>query len=668
MYMKNSMDLSGLGFPARTADFDLLIRQGASLLESGELVEAERCYRAAIQERPDFAEAYFKLGVICARRDDLSAAIECYEQAVALDPRYVKALYNMANALSRLSLPVEAEDSYRRAIAADGTYFAAHNNLGVLLLGQGRYQEAEGLFRSVVGADPSDAEAYNNLGLALSGQRQFVAAEAALRQAIALSPRYDSAYNNLGEALRGQGQLDQAEVCYRQAIAIRATYVEAWNNLGVTLKDQGRVDEADICYRQALEADPGYYPARSNLLLNLCFNPASTSEAYLSEALQYESNLDLGREEPFDAWQTEASPNRLRVGLVSGDFRSHSVGWFLDAWLPHVDPGSIELFAYVANPARDAHTDRLQRSFSQWIPIFGLSDAAVAREIHAHGIHVLVDLSGHTAFSRLRTFAFRPAPVQATWLGYCASTGMPSIDYYIADPRTLPPAIDDQFTERVWRLPETYLCFAPPLECVEPSPLPAAFNGEVTFGSFNNLSKLNASVADVWSRVLAAVPGSRLLLKATQLGSEGERERVVAMFGARGIAADRLLLSPATTTRQEHLATYGHVDIALDTFPYPGVTTTMESLWMGVPVLTMTGDRFLSRQGVGLLGAVGLDDWIAMNADDYVAKARAHANDLVALSELRMSLRQRVEQSPLMDGRRFAKDFEQMLWQMWQAR
>ena len=366
----------------------------------------------------------------------------------------------------------------------------------------------------------------------------------------------------------------------------------------------------------------------------------------------------------FDHWREPAPGQPLRVGLVSGDFGNHPVGYFLEGLLRAADPARIAFLAFPSQPDEDELTARIKPLFAAWQPIHALDDAAAARLIHASGVQVLLDLAGHTAHNRLPVFAWRPAPVQAAWLGYFATTGVAEIDYIIGDPQVTPPAEASHFTETVWRLPETYLCFTPPEIAVEVSELPARTSGHFTFGCFNNLNKINDAVVRVWARVLHAVPNSRLLLKAFQLQDATVRDGIRARFAVLGIMDDRLLTEPPSS-RAEYLHDYHRVDIALDPFPYPGGTTTCEALWMGVPVLTLRGNRFLSHAGETFARNAGLADWIAADEDEYVTVAARFAARLESLAGLRARLRDQVLASPLFDAPRFARHFEAALWEMW---
>lgn len=427
------------------------------------------------------------------------------------------------------------------------------------------------------------------------------------------------------------------------------------------------MDEAVAIHRKAIDLTPDLAEAHSNLLFTLNYTAALEPAQAWAEARQF-GRMVAGRvSSPFKSWTCAIPPERLRVGLVSGDLCRHPVGYFLEAVLGRIDPRRLELVAYPTVNNDDELSARLRRHLAVWAPLVGLGDEAAARRIHGDGIHVLVDLSGHTAHNRLPLFAWRPAPVQATWLGYFATTGVAEIDYILADPHVAPPEEDGDFTEAVWRLPESYLCFTPPDLAIDVAPSPAQASGTITFGCFNNLSKINDRVVALWARSLTAVPGSLLFLKTKQLSDRAIREDLQRRFAAHDIAGERLILE-GSSPRAELLQSYHRVDIALDPFPYPGGTTSVEALWMGVPVLTRRGDRFLGHLGESITRNAGLADWIADDDDDFVIKAAAHASDVSRLSRLRAGLRHQVLASPLFDAERFAHHFEAAMWGMWQAR
>ena len=606
---------------------------GATLRDLGRFGEAAACSRRALLIRPDFAEAHCNLGNALKDLGQLDEAVASYQRALAIKPDYAMALSNLGNALADLGRPDEAVTSCRRALEINPGYAEALTNLGVALYDLGRLDEAVASYRRALDLRPDGAEAHNSLGT----------------------------------ALLHLGRLEEAAASYRRALECKPDFAMAHNNLGNYLTSLGRLDEAAASYQRALEINHDYSEAHSNLLFLRSYQSGQPVAELLEEARRFGKTVGR-RARPFANWPNTPDAGRcLRVGLVSGDLWSHPVGYFLESVLSaqHARAdGRLEFFAYPSHPRSDTVTARIKSCCIGWRSAVGLSDERLAQRIRDDSIDILIDLAGHTGLNRLPMFAWKPAPVQVTWLGYFATTGVAAIDYLIADPWTLPESIEVHFTEKIWRLPETRLCFTAPDVDLAVTPQPALSKGYVTFGCFNNLSKMNDAVVALWARVLQAVPQSRLFLKTKQLGEAAVRDGVVNRFAVFGIGSDRLILEGAVS-RSLYLSAYQRVDISLDPFPFPGGTVSAEGLWMGVPVLTLAGESFLSRQGVGLLMNVGLPDWIASDAEDYVARAVAHAGDLPRLAKLREGLRQQVMASPLLDAPRFARHFEAALRGMW---
>lgn len=547
-----------------------------------------------------------------------------------------------------------------------------HLNRGLTFGHQGKLIEAASCFRKSLKANPAYPEALYALGVSLrelalkSGDLKGLSdAISCFRNALKFKPNYFEALYNLGVELgRSQATLNEAITCYRRAIIIAPGFLDAYNNLGHALLATGETKEAVSYFRRVVKANPRHPAAHSNLLYALTHNADFSAKECLSAARQYgEVFSKRGVVNPM-AWRYEPLPNRLRVGVVSGDLRDHPVGRFLEGFLKNVNPLILELFAYPTLPQTDKLTTRIKPCFAAWRSLVGVGDEAASQMIREDGVHVLLDLAGHTANNRLPMFAGRAAPVQASWLGYFATTGVATMDYLIADPWTLPPSEEQYFTEKIWRLPETRLCFTPPEIDVPVAQLPALAKKHITFGCFSSIAKLNDNVIALWSQLLHAIPDSRLFLKARQLADAAVRKKLLERFAVTGVGADRLLLE-GPSPRADYLAAYGQVDIGLDTFPFTGGTTTAESLWMGVPVLTLAGDCFLARQGIGLLMNAGLTDWVANNPIEYVAKAVEKSRDLSGLASLRSALRHQVATSPLFDASRFARQFEQAMWDMW---
>lgn len=648
-------------------DADTLNNFGAALSAAGRPGEAVASYRRALAARPDLAEAHNNLGSALRSLEQFDEAVASLRRALEIKPEFADALANLGNALRDRGQADEAATCLRRAIELRPDSAKAHSGLGSALKALGQIDAAVACYRRALELKPDYAEAHHNLGIALYELGQPDAAVACYRQALSLKPDYANAHGTLGAALGELGQFDEAVSCIRRALEIRPDHAETHNNLGNVLKDLGQLDAAVASYRRALELKPGKFEIHSNLLFAQSFLADQPAESRLAAARRFGRQV-AERARPYAEWDNVPDPDRcLRVGLVSGDLRYHPVGHFVVGVLSavaSVAAGRLEFFGYPTHPGNDQLTEGIRASCAGWRSALGLADESMARRIRDDGIDILIDLAGHTACNRLSLFAWKPAPVQATWLGYLGTTGVAAIDYLMADALSLPQSDAINFSESICYLPESYLCFTPPAGDTSVSPLPALCTGQVTFGSFNNLTKMNDAVVGLWARVLHAVPGSRLMLKARQLREESVRQSVAESFARHGIPAGRLFLKPQAL-RSQYLMPYAEVDIALDPFPYPGITTTVESLWMGVPVLTLAGTHFQSRQGVSLLTNAGLPDWIAADADDFVARAARYAADWQALALLRQGLRQKLLASPIFDAERFGAHFETALRGMW---
>ncbi|MGV2288339.1 tetratricopeptide repeat protein [Trinickia sp. YCB016] len=562
----------------------------------------------------------------------------------------------------------EAAAVYKQILAVQPNHPDALHLLGLVAYLEGNYAASTELIMRALGHRESEIF-YGNLGNAFAALSKHAAAAECFRCAIALKPDYIHAHNNLGNMLRECGQYDAAVQSLKTVIALKPDHAEAYNNLANVLVDLGDLDAAIDAYRKAIALRPDLLTTRSNLLFILSYRESLAPSDYLAQALDF-GRVATAQARPWSGWHVPLASRRdgpLRVGLVSGDFKVHPTGIFIESILAHVDTIRIELVAYPTQRIEDELTARIKPRFAAWTNLASLTDEAAARRIRDDRIDILVDLSGHMNHNRLPLFAWRPAPVQASWLGYFASTGLPAMDYVIGDAHVLPAASESQFSERLWRLPDSYLCFTPPEENVAVGTPPLAARGHVTFGCFNHLMKMNDTVVAVWARILHAVPGSRLFLKAKQLDDAATRNETLRRFAAVGIGAERLILE-GRSPRHEYFEAYNRVDIALSPFPYPGGTTSVEGLWMGVPVLCRRGDRFLANICTSLLHSAGLEEWIAADNDDYVAKAIAFARDPERLAALRGSLRATLLASPLCDAARYARNLEAAFEGIWRER
>jgi predicted O-linked N-acetylglucosamine transferase (SPINDLY family) len=614
-------------FTPEPGSAEAFLVQAATHHQAGRLAEAERLYRAVLERLPDSADAHHNLGVLFMQsRRPVDEALRHFRLAWECDPAHPQYGLSLARALAHAGRAEEA----RRLLSAD-------------------------------------ADTHATLGNSLAAQGRLDAAIANYRRALELQPGHAAAYVALGQILASRRRLDEAEALCRQMIAALPTSFEAHRDLGVILAMQGRVSDAAASCRHAVQLRPDDPGVRSALLFNLGYVADATPQALLAEAQAYGRVATRRAAGAFDSWACAPAPERLRVGLVSADLCEHPVGYFLESILAGAQGGRIEWRAYPTQPSDDALSRRLRDCVSGWHCIDGLPDGDAARRIHDDGNHVLLDLSGHTARNRLPVFAWRPAPVQASWLGYFATTGVEQMDYLLADRTGVPPTLQDQFTETIWYLPDTRLCFTPPRTDLPVAPLPALRRGFITFGCFQALAKLNDDVVSLWSRILSACGGSRLRIQAASLTDSRASAALLERLRARGIDPARVELHGAMA-RGDYLAAHADVDLLLDTFPYPGGTTTCEALWMGVPTVTLAGGTMLARQGASLLCAAGLGEWVAQTRDDYVAIACAMAGDVARLAGLRARLREQVGLSPLVDAGRFARHLEDALWGMWEAR
>lgn len=512
--------------------------------------------------------------------------------------------------------------------------------------------------------NPGQAFVFSKLGNALADLGRLDEAVASYRRAIAIKADYAEVHGNLGNALRDLGRIDDAMASYRRVLKIRPDYAEAHCNLGSALRDLGRLDDAVESYRRALEIAPDFAGAHSNLLFSLSHSESADAQAVFAEHCSYADRFEAPLRAHWPEHANSRNPERcLQVGFVSGDLRSHPVANFLEPVLAHLSGHPrLSLHAYCNHAFEDDVTRRLKQHLAHWHPIARLSDAALAQKIREDGIDILFDLSGHTALNRMLTFARKPAPIQITWIGYPNTTGLRAMDYVLRDRFNAPYGVHDRFhVEKVVRLPSASsflsVAGAPPV-----NELPARSTGIVTLGSFNSPSKLGDGVIALWSEVLTAVPGSRLLLGG--VNEQSLRTTLVQRFSRHGVAAHRLLFQPRVDMTA-YLALHHRVDFILDTFPNTGGATTHHALWMGVPVLTMTGPADMNWQCSGLQRRLGLTDWIARDAEDYVRRALDWAHRLDELAGIRAGMRDRLLASPLLQPRTVAKGLATALAMMW---
>lgn len=559
----------------------------------------------------------------------------------------------------------EAERLYRTILRSDPKHIEALLLLGSVLKLQDKVTEAIDILTSLTALAPQHAAAQFTLADALLSQRRLHEASQAYRVALELQPDLFPALQNLADILTAQGKMDEAESHYTRALALKPESDETRFKYGNLLFSLGRLDEAVANYRQALQINPDLWCARSNLLFTINYSPDYTPEEVFREHLEW-GRCHAAPLKPSikSRRNARALEHKLRVGYVSADFRHHPVGYFFEPTLKHHDHDRLEVFCYSDVRTPDACTDRMRAYGGTWRDIVGQRDEAVAERIADDQIDILVDLSGHTAENRLMVFARKPAPIQVTWNGYPNTTGMAAMDYRITDAYADPPGMTEHlYTEQLVRLPEIYMAYQPPEKSPPVVPPPSLANGYVTFGSFNALAKVGRRVIAVWARILGVLPTARLVVLGAAEGQA--RARLLQAFAGHGIEPARIELI-AKLPFEQFLEAHQQVDIALDPFPFNGAMTTCQTLWMGVPLITLAGRTHISRVGVSMLSNLGLQRLIARDEHEYASLAVALARDHEKLVEIRAGLRERMLASPNTDGARLTRFLEAEYARMWQ--
>ena len=619
--------------------------RAAQLLERGSLREAEALCRKILAASPADVQALHNLGIIALRSGHLEESAELLHRAVASAPNIAQLRLSLSLPLIQLGRRAEAREQLNETIRQHPTFAPAYTNLGVLLTQERRWEEAQDTFRRAAELQPGNTVALSNLAL----------------------------------ATRQRGFLDQAIELYRQALAADPKSAEAHNALGSCLREAGRISEAVEQFRTAIELAPGVPQIGSNLLYALYFDPKVSPEQILREHQLWAARFGAKGDAPL--FKRGASPfpstgeapvlrsmhtrrERLRIGYVSPDLRHHVIGLFMEPILEHHDRAAFEIFCYSDATEPDELSERLRRHVDTWRDTARLNARQLAEQIRDDQIDILIDLTLHMRGNRLGVFALKPAPVQITHLSYCGTSGLAEIDWCISDWQLSPPGLNEQyFTEKLLRLPDSYWCYRPSSTGPRVEALPAIRNGYITFGSLNSFAKVNDGVIEAWAKILHRVPQARLAVHA--MGGE-VNPSIRARFIA-GIEADRLVIHDMVP-RDEYLNLYNSIDIALDTFPYAGGTTSLDALWMGVPLVSLVGTLPTARTGLTLLKQVGLEKLAVQSIDQYVDKAVGLAGDVELLSALRAELRGRLERSPLMDASQYTQNLEAAFRDAWEQR
>ena len=635
--------------------------------QSGNLKAVKAVYSDILRKDADNAEALHLLGCLTEEMGSADQAIKLVLKAVKSDPTVPAYCYNLANMLLRQGHLVEAIRYYREAIRLRPDYAVAHNNLGRALSQAGDREAAKTCFQSAVAHAPRYADPLNSLSLELKAQGDLDGAVAACKAAIGIKPDFAEAHCNLGGAFLMMQRVVEAANAYQAAVKLQPARAMYHANLGGALLRLGRQHEAVLAFDEALRLDPRNALTRSNRILASSYVMTSAQALWQQVrawGLLHGQGLQSRAPRPGAVPDPE---RRLRIGLVSADFRNHAAAYWIEPLLAGLHQVDCDVVCYSNSGAMDAVTERLQACAYAWVVCVAMDDVALAGRIAVDGIDILVDLSSHTEGHRLLVFARQAAPVQVSWFGFPVSTGLQAMQYRFTDAVMDPPGQSDMFySEKLVRLSRFYAAFRPDPACGEVGPGPMVRNGFVTFASFNTLAKITPEVLQWWVSILTRMPDAHLLVQAAGLENAELAATVQAAFDAQGVAPHRLSLR-GWTGLEDYLRLGQEADIALDSFPFNGGVTTCHALWMGMPVITLAGETAASRVGASLLTGMGLQACIADDAQAYVDKAVSLAQNTEALGALRASLRTRMESAGLLDGRGLAAEAENAFRTMWRT-
>jgi protein O-GlcNAc transferase len=677
-----------------------LLRQALEHHQAGRLDQAEQLYRQLLQSEPHNADACNLLGMLARQREQFPQAIELIGRAIALRPSVAAYHFNlgeaqrahgqleealasyrtalsltpndaemhhaMAQALDGLHRLKEAANAYRQAVQHRPQLTQAWLDLGKCCLRIGRLDEAVAALERVRQTRPQDGDVHVLLGKTLLDRGRASDAVPVLRRAVQLCPNSAEGHSTLAAALGRSGQAEAAATAGRRAVELDPKLANTYANLGAILHQERRLDDSIACFREGLKHCPNAAKLHSSLLFVLNYHPQTTAQRLYQEAENWWNSFGRPLADQIKPHANSLDPDRRpRIGYVSPSFCQHAMASFIEPILANHDHQRFEIFCYSDATRSDQTNQRLRKCADAWRDTFGQRDSEVAELIRGDGIDILVDLSGHTGNNRLRLFARKPAPLQVSYLEYPPTTGLETIDYKITDAIADPPGAEQFYREKLYRLPGGAWCYQPPEESPEPNALPTLKAGHVTFGCLNNPPKVTDAMLVLWAQILRQAPGSRLLLLHSGDAADGKHIR--QRFGEYHIADERLELL-TKRPRQQYLQLYQRIDIALDPSPYNGHTTTCDCLWMGVPVITLSGERHVSRVGRSILSTLDLAELIANTPEQYVQIALRLASNLPALQALRGGLRPRLRQSLLTGAAAFTRNLETAYRDIWRQR
>ncbi|MBF0359084.1 MAG: tetratricopeptide repeat protein [Magnetococcales bacterium] len=632
--------------------------------EQGKIDEAVICYKNAIAIKTDYFKAYCNLGIIAKEQGKLDEAVIYLQKSIFIKPDNAVALYNLGNVFKEQKKLENAIECYKKAVGFKADFANAYYNLGNSLKEQSMLEESIAAYAKAINIRPNYLEAHINLGIAVQEQGDLDAAITIYQEAVSINPDSADAYSNIGNCLQKQGKLEDAINSYQKALAIKPDDADIHSNFGIVLLDQGKFDKAVASFKTAISINPDFLKAQSNLLLCSQYIPGQTLENLFLLHKNWGNNFSYSSEhKQFIHHNNMSYDRRLRIGFVSADLGRHPIGYFMIGFLKNYNRSDLETICY-SDRTPDDLTKKLEAASDLWVKTSSLDDDQLAKRIYSDRIDILIDLSGHTAKNRLAVFAKKPAPIQMSWAGYVGTTGLEEIDWLIADHHYVLKDEDKFFTERIIRLPDSWACYTPPEYSPEVVPRPKDGDGRFILGNFGNPSKINDQMLNVWLKILLLSPKSDIQFIYKGMDDGANYNRIINFFRNDGVEPDRIKIIGGLP-HKELLSRYNSIDLALDTLPYSGGLTTMEALWMGVPVVTTSGETFAGRHTTSILRSVGLNNFVTNNLDEYVQLVVDLISNPEQLHKIKNGLQNRVLNSPLCDCKKFSIDLTMSFRNIW---
>ena len=628
------------------------------LFNSNKLIDAKIEIDKELIVYPKSPILFNILGAVFVGQNKLQEALINYKKSIKINPNYAQAYNNLGVCMYKLNRITEAIQNYQKAIEIQPNHADSHNNLGAAFKELGENEKSIKCYQKAIEIQPNQADAHNNLGTIFKELKEYEKSIHHYEKTIQINPNSPIAFSNLGNVYKGLGEHEKAISWHQKAIQINPEYADAFYNLGTLFEKLNEFEKADSYYSKAIEIQPDHQSAYTNLLFITCWS--NNNNKYLKIAKKYYEAIPKYEEKGLLHYKT-SSQKILKVGFVSGDFRDHSVIFFLLDTFKYLRKKEIQLFAYSNNLNEDSFTKLIKQYFDNWELVFHKTDKDLINLIRKDNLDILFDLSGHTANNRLAVFKNRCAPVQATWCGWLASTGVKEIDYIIGDKYATPLSDQNKFTEKIYQLKRIWECLS--ISDLDFKDLVIKKNNEkhVIFGSLVNPAKLNDTVINVWSKILNQTANAKLFLKDGFFDIPEVRKKFIKKFEDNKVNKNKLIIE-GKSSRAKHMDCYNKIDIVLDTFPASGGTTSFEASYMGVPILTKINENsFWFRTGESINQNLNMSDWIAKDENDYVQKAVKFSENKNHLNNLKTELRNSALKSSLYDSKNYCNDFYEML-------